>query len=200
MGRPAAVTGYGRGVTKTYAGDPDRVAIVFPGGGYTPDQPLFYYAREVLLNRGWTVRELWWTPPREADWLAEEAPRWVAEQAEEVLATESASTVLLVGKSLGSLALPVAAERSLPGIWFTPLLHRPVVVDALAKLDARALLVGGTADGAWDSAVAAKSGHEVYEVQGVDHSMERPGRPLSSIDVLLGVTERVDKFVAGLPF
>jgi hypothetical protein len=185
-------------VTKTYAGDPDRVALVLPGGAYTPDQPLLYYAREVLLARGWTVHELWWTPSRDPDWLAEHGPRWVAEQAEAALAEVSAGTVLLVAKSLGSLALPVAASRSLPGIWFTPLLHLPVVVAALPKLDARALLIGGGADESWDADVAESSGHEVYEVYGADHALERPGHPLSSIDVLRGVTERVDKFVATL--
>jgi hypothetical protein len=60
------------------------------------------------------------------------------------------------------------------------------------------LLIGGGADESWDAEVAEASGHEVYEVYGADHGMERPGHALSSIDVLRGVTERVDRFVATL--
>ncbi len=110
---------------KTHDGDPDRVAIICPGGGgYSPDWPLLYYTREVLLARGWSLRELWWTPPAEharaTGAAIPGATAWVREQVTEVLA----GVTLIVGKSLGTLALPVAVERSLPGIWL--LTPRPV--------------------------------------------------------------------------
>ncbi|MEQ7010863.1 hypothetical protein ABN028_32245 [Actinopolymorpha sp. B17G11] len=42
------------------AGDPRRIAIILPGGGYTPAGPLLHFARAVLVRHGWTVQELWW--------------------------------------------------------------------------------------------------------------------------------------------
>ncbi|HEY6737831.1 MAG TPA: hypothetical protein VI076_03205, partial [Actinopolymorphaceae bacterium] len=58
-------------------GDPERVAIVLPGRGYTPAGPLLHYARAVLVHHGWTVQEIWW--PELPD--PESTPRWVQEQA-----------------------------------------------------------------------------------------------------------------------
>lgn len=37
------------------AGDPRRIAIILPGGGYTPAGPLLHFARAVLVRPGWTV-------------------------------------------------------------------------------------------------------------------------------------------------
>ena len=33
----------------------DQLAVLLPGFGYTLDMPLFYYAQNLLLERGWDV-------------------------------------------------------------------------------------------------------------------------------------------------
>lgn len=53
--------------------------------------------------------------------------------------------MLIVAKSLGTLAASVTAELGPPEIWFTPLLYDRRVVDALTRTRAPCLLVGGTA-------------------------------------------------------
>ena len=55
--------------------------------------------------------------------------------------------MVLIGKSLGTYAAALAAERGLPAIWLTPLLTSDWVVDGLRRSTAPFLLVGGTADG-----------------------------------------------------
>lgn len=53
--------------------------------------------------------------------------------------------------SISSLAMPTAVERSLPGVWLTPLLNNEDVRQALQTSTAPTLAVGGTGDPTWDS-------------------------------------------------
>ncbi|MEU5692966.1 hypothetical protein [Actinosynnema sp. NPDC020468] len=179
-----------------YAADPDRLALVLPGGGYTPARPLLHLTRLVLLSLGWTVREVWWRPPAWPN--PEERTAWVAEQASAALAEETASRVLLVGKSLGSPAAGLAAERALPAVWLTPLLVEPAVVDRLRAATAPTLLVGGAADALWHADRARELGHALLEVPEADHALEVPADPVRSARILVEVTDRLNRFVAAL--
>jgi hypothetical protein len=68
---------------------------------------------------------------------------------------------VVIGKLLGSLVAPVAADRGLTAAWFTPPADEPTVA-ALRRARGPCLLVGGTAD--------------VVEIDGADHGMFVPGR------------------------
>lgn len=165
------------------------VAFVLPGRGYGPQAPLLYYAHLLLRGRGWTVRTIDWG---EAPGLDPADHAAVAAFAGEALATADPLRDLVVGKSLGSLALPAAAERGLRGVWLTPLLGIEDVRRAAARAGASALLIGGTADPYWDGAAAAATAAAVFEVPGADHSLERPGDLTGTLDVLRDVLSRVD--------
>jgi pimeloyl-ACP methyl ester carboxylesterase len=174
--------------------DPKLVAIILPGAGYFPALPLLHYTGRVLVSLGWTVQEVWWNPrtkPAELDTGA-----WVCDQAVRAIEAEpQAERVLLVGKSLGSLATRLAAERQLPGIWHTPLLTEASVRQALPAIEAPTLLVGGTDDELWNGDFARASGHTVHEVSGADHAMEVPTGIAASAHVHAGVAEAVEEFV-----
>jgi hypothetical protein len=101
-----------------------------------------------------------------------------------------------VTKSISSRAVTIAAERKLPGIWLTPLLHEPEIARGFERLSAPALLVGGTADESWNGELARRAGHEVLEVEGGDHGLQLPGDPLASAAALPRIVERIDVFVA----
>ena len=175
-----------------YAGDPARVVVVLPGARYLPFAPLLWFARDVALARGWSVLEVWdeYVDRNEDPW------RWAQERAEAALERAGSAEVLLVSKSLTSRAVTVAGERGLPGIWLTPLLHEPEIAQGFERLEAPALLVGGTADESWDGEVARRAGHEVLELDGADHGLQIEGDPLASVDALRRVAERMDVFVA----
>ncbi len=111
---------------------------------------------------------------------------------------EDGSCRLLVGKSLGSLATGLAADRNLPAAWLTPLLHAPLVVRSLARTTAPTLLVGGTGDTHWDSRIAHELPHQVLEIPSADHSMQLPGDAVESAGVLQRVTARLAAFVGPL--
>ena len=87
------------------------VVTLLPGRGYGPQAPLLYYARLLLRSHGWAIRTVHWERVPGLD-PADHAA--VAAVAGEVLAAADPARDLVIGKSLGSLALPAAAERGVP--------------------------------------------------------------------------------------
>jgi hypothetical protein len=75
-----------------------------------------------------------------------------------MLAEAPGAQQVLIAKSIGTLAAPLAAERQLPAIWLTPLLTADFVVAAIRANPAPALVVGGADDSLWHSAVARQAG------------------------------------------
>lgn len=168
-------------------------ALLVPGHGYGLREPLFAYARELVTRAGLNVRAVDWTVPPLGP--GEHLP-WVRQQVEPAL---SPAPTVIIGKSLGTLAAPLAAERGLPAVWLTPPFTTvPELADALAAATAPFLLVGGTGDTLWDSSTARRLTPYVLEVPGADHSMLVPG-PLAGSALVLGqVCTAVEDFLAGL--
>lgn len=176
-------------------GTPVGTAVVVPGRGYPPAAPLTFFAGFALLQHGWSVRQVWWDPPAyESD---AQTTDWVRRQVEPVLPVSG--RVLVVAKSLGTYAAPLAAERGLEAIWLTPLLRTPSLVDAIAANPACQLLVGGSADDlAWDARVArdlAERGCDVVGVPGADHAMMTPGDVVRGVEAHVDVLRAVDAFL-----
>jgi hypothetical protein len=149
-----------------YAGDPGRTAVVLPGAmlGGTPANSHLVLA---LVEDGWRVVQVW----DEYDGGTERVT-WAVERAEAAIA-HAGQARLLAGKSLGSLATQVAADRGLAGIWLTPLLPDAACAEGLRARTAPALLVGGTEDHSWDHALAYELGDEVLELDGADHGLAK---------------------------
>jgi hypothetical protein len=122
-------------------------------------------------------------------------------QAERALgAARGAGTVVVIGKSLGSIAATIVDD---PAIWLTPLLVRPEIVAALRAASAPTLLVGSPDDPTWGTGVeTGNSALDVLEIGGLDHSLQSSGDPMASLDVLRDVTARFASFferLAGTP-
>jgi hypothetical protein len=181
----------GRYLALMIEGTSNRNAVVIPGGMYGPQAGLLAYVSETAARRNATLELISWTPPR--DRLLEQGPSWVYEQVSAVV--EGLTTPLLIGKSLGSFAATVAADRGLAGIWLTPLLTIPACVDALRRATEPFLLVGGTADGFWDGTLARELTPHVIEINGADHGMKLPGPLHKSAEVLGQVTTAVEAFL-----
>ena len=175
-----------------HEGDPARCAVVLPGVRYFSQAPLLWFAREAAQARGWSVLELSERAP-----AGEEPFAWMRDRAERALdRAAEADTVAVIGKSLGSAAAPLAAERGLRAVWLTPLLIRPDVVAALRAATAPALLVGSAADPTWsDGEQPGGDAIEVLELEGLDHSLQVDGDPLASLDVLRQITDRILAFL-----
>lgn len=173
----------------------DRRAVLIPGRGYDTRFPLFLYLGEALRRAGFALHAISWQVPErlgsDRDG-ADAAADWVTGQ---VAPTLTGRMELLVGKSLGTLAAPLAADRGLPAVWLTPLLHMPPVVDALDRATAPFLLVGGTADPSWDGAVARRLTPHVVELDQADHALMVPGPLARSAEALGRVCTAVEEFV-----
>ncbi len=169
-------------------------AIVIPGLMYGAAAPLLMYAGDVAERRGATVHRHTWSaePP---DYSAREVEDWVCDQVAPVL-DQVGGTPLLIGKSLGANAARLAAQRSLPAIWLTPVLRfMPWVVEALTDASAPFLLVGGTADRSWDADLACRLTRHVTSVENADHGMYVPGPIRDSVAVLALVVDAVEAFL-----
>jgi predicted alpha/beta-hydrolase family hydrolase len=173
-----------------------RAAIVAPGGGYGPDGPLLMYARLAVERRGGKVLPIKWELQRDSDFSQQRlrVASQVESAVEEMIAASGAAP-LVIGKSLGTLAAPLVADRGLAAVWFTPLLTDQPTVAALGSATGPCLLVGGTADRFWDGRVARSLPAEVVEVDGADHGMFVPGRLASSAAVLGQVIAAVEDFL-----
>lgn len=169
-----------------------RIAVLAPGGGYPVQAPLLAYARLAAERRGADVRPIDWRFPEDFDDSLKQRFDLVLSQVAEALADEEA---LIIGKSLGTLASSLAAVRRLPAIWLTPLLTLPEVVEAIQAAERPPLLIGGTADGAWDGAVARRISPYVLEIPDADHALYVPG-PVSATAAAAGrVADAVDAFI-----
>jgi hypothetical protein len=173
-----------------HEGDPERCAVVLPGIRYFSQAPLLWFAREAAQAHGWSVLELSERAPGDRDPF-----EWMRERATAALDYAGARAVAVVGKSLGSAAAPLVAERSLAAVWLTPLLDRPEVASAVS---APALLIGSTADPTWADGPRPDAGVEVLEFEGLDHSLQARNDPLASLEVLHSVVERISAFFAAL--
>lgn len=169
-------------------------ALVIPGRLYGPGAPLLMYTGEVAARRGASVHRHSWTgtPP------TSERDHWVRTEIEPVL-EQLGGTPLLIGKSLGTYAASLAAERSLPAIWLTPLLTPSEAPDAaFHRATAPFLLVGGTADPAWDGTLARRLTPHVLEIDDADHGLYVPGPLTDSIAVLAHVVIAVEQFLTAI--
>lgn len=174
-----------------HEGDPERCVVLLPGARYLSQAPLLWFAREAAGAAGWSALELSERAPTDEDAFA-----WMYGRARSALAATDAEQVVVVGKSLGSVAAPLAAERGLPAIWLTPLLVRPEVVSALEGAQAPALVIGSSADPTWADGVRADNELlEVLELHGLDHSLQVERDPMASLDVLRDVTARMRAFL-----
>jgi pimeloyl-ACP methyl ester carboxylesterase len=176
----------------------NRSAVVAPGGNYGPDGPLLMYARLAVERRGGRAHRIEWQldPSGGADFsqLRAMVNAQVTSLVDEVTAATGTPPVI-IGKSLGSLAAPLVADRGLAAVWFTPLLTDEATAAALRRATGPYLLVGGTADRLWDREVARSLGPEVIEIDGADHGMIVPGGLAASAAVLGKVITAVEAFI-----
>ena len=152
-------------------GTPVGRCIVLPGSKYTPDGPMLFFAAQVALMRGWDVRQVWWEVPQFSSDAEEVA--WVGSQLDAAV-DSYAGRVMVVAKSLGTLAAPVAAARGYDAAWLTPLLTEPVLAEPLLSYPGAQFVVIGSSDPYFSQDVLDALPGERLVVAG-DHILRVPG-------------------------
>lgn len=151
------------GICPAYDYEGDGPAAVVLPGALLGGMPSVWYAFGPLVEAGWRVVLVWdeFLDRSQDHWA------WTAARAE-AAAAYAGRADLIVGKSLGVYGV---ARSAAPGVALTPSLGDPELVDALRSRPAPMLLVGGTADEAWDGAVARDLSEHVLELDGADHGL-----------------------------
>ena len=160
-------------------GDAVGRCVVLPGRQYTPDGPLLFFAAQTALMRGWDVRHVWWdAAPRDSQTVAEEVA-WVGAELD-AATTDYDGRLVVIAKSLGTLAAPLAAARGYEAAWLTPLLTEPAMAKVLLAYPARQFTVIGSDDPFLDGEVFNALPGERLLVSG-DHVLRVPGDPAGMV-------------------
>lgn len=165
------------------------IALVIPGLGYTAQAPILYWSSEVLIEAGWNVYTVAWTPP--ADVLDHARP-YVEDALRRAIERIGRRPHLILGKSLGSFALPYSVASDIPGIWLTPILTDSSVAEALCSASDQHLAIGGDADQAWQPKAAGNTQAMLYTAPRMNHSLELvPSDWRATLDAQAALIERV---------
>ncbi len=174
--------------------------------------PLFYYAENLLLDRGWDVLRVEYAYNKHPEYQTLSAPerhQWLLADATAAwrvaLGQRSYERVVLIGKSLGTLAMghlltTPAPPPTLGAAWLTPLFGEERLRQQIRQYGGPSLFVIGTADPHFDPVVleemqVATIGEAVV-VRNADHGMDIPGDPIASVRAVERVVEALGRFLA----
>ncbi|MGH2383933.1 MAG: VOC family protein [Candidatus Limnocylindria bacterium] len=173
--------------------DADDWVILLPGANYSTTAPLLWFAREAALEAGRNVLAV-----VDAYRGGGDPQRWAEERAEAAIRhLGDPGRLILVAKSITSLAAQLAARPGLPAVWLTPLVKSSeAVVSGLSGASAPCLLIGGSADPSWDGMQARLFERaSVLEIADADHALQVPGDVDRSIEALRRVSAAVADFI-----
>lgn len=158
-------------------GDRRGTVLMLPGRAYSCDMSLLAWTTRALQSIGWTVLQAEWdlsAVPAEPHAFIKD----VAHQLDE--RKRPAEPVLIVAKSLGTLAAHWGAEKGYPAVWLTTVLkaagvyplpgHSDALAQRIREYPTQNLVVGGTADISWQTGFRGTG--QVLEIEGADHSLE----------------------------
>ena len=172
---------------------PLGTAILLPGRMGGMSMPLLHWSAALLTQLGWSVLGVTWDEERLSREGAVAHVRCCVENAFDQAPV--GRPVLVVAKSLGTLALPWAVQHGLPGAWLTPLLQDAAVVAAVQEAQQRTLLVGGTSDPHWRSPASVGPGVVLLELPDADHGLQQPGDWRRSLLRQVEIFDQVSRLV-----
>lgn len=151
--------------------------LVLPGRHYSPEAPLLFFATQTALTRGWDVRQVWWEAPARGSGSDEIA--WVGDQLDAAL-EDYTGRVLVIGKSLGTLAAGRAAQCGHDAAWLTPLLTDREAAAPLLSYPAAQFVLIGSSDPFLRQEVLDELPGTHLLVAG-DHVLRVPGDPAAMV-------------------
>lgn len=181
-----------------------KLAVFFPGIGYTVDKPLMYYSRKIAAEQGYEIKLLPYQgfPPKILGdgGRMQESFRIALRQTEEMLRETdlpSCSELLFVGKSIGTIvAAKIASDMGIKDrvrfVFYTPL------EETFSFGVEKAVVFTGTNDpwvGRSDSRIAeyaAQNGYPCFLIADANHSLEtgNAGRDIENLRMIMDETQR----------
>jgi len=190
----------------------DHLALILPGLNYSCDMPLLYYATQIMLEAGADVVQVKYdyTQSRSDGSASTLNERFrdlqtdVAQIARVALMQRDYKRLTVIGKSLGTLAIPRLLQTDLPlrphtCVYLTPILNELVPIRDLIQTCPRNLFVIGTSDRYFDPELISQlinpQADNFMIIDGVNHSLEFPGDSSRSLQVLENVVHRMQKYL-----
>ncbi len=183
-----------------------RLTVVFPGIGYTAEKPLLYYSRRIAERFGYESLIIPYSGfPKKVKGDRSKLTKSceiALSQAEEFLAgidLADYEDILMIGKSIGSVAAANIAAKSSAGDHIRLLLYTPLE-ETFAYPVKNAIAFTGSADpwtgGKENRIPALCKVHEVscFVVEGANHSLETPD-PQADIRNLKEIMDRTTDFI-----
>ncbi len=189
----------------------DRLALVFPGRGYTSQAPLLHYTISTLTVAGFNVLSVNYSYLHNKDFESlerEDQMRWLYDDVE--AAYQAATKKLdvevevLIGKSLGTMAIGYLLDKhprlsQCKVVWHTPLILLPELQQQIKNHHPQSLFVIGTADPHYDQGTLTElvesTNGEAVVVEDANHAMEVPGEVNDSLWVIGKIIDSVGEFL-----
>ena len=198
----------GHGQTPGEAGESPahRLAVFFPGIGYTVDRPLMHYSRRLAAARGYEIRLLPYGGfPRgvrgDREKMAE-CYRLALTQAEAMLSDVDLNAyddILFIGKSIGTILAARFAAKSPAGDRIRLVLYTPLE-DTFVYSFGEAIAFTGTGD-PWVGGASGRidelcrqRGIPCFVIPRADHSLES-GDCQADIRALARIMEETERFI-----
>ncbi len=180
-----------------------KLAVLFPGIGYTQDKPLLYIAGRLFKERGYEIINIGYHDlpkmvigdPRVGRQVADVAYACACEQLSAV-DFGAYEDIVFAGKSMGTIISDVyVTNNKLPArqIWYTP-------VEATFQFKMNKDAIGFLGDNdPWSvfadvCKLAKRDGIKLYTYPGRDHSLET-GNMVGDIDTLKDVAVKTADFI-----
>ena len=179
-----------------------KLAVVFPGIGYTADKPLLYYTSRLARNCGYQIQTVsYGTLPENVKGNPEKMKQafdLALEQTEQALSNidwDSYGSILFISKSIGTVISSAYASRhdlAVKSILFTPL------EETFSFPQDGSIAFHGTAD-PWSKTDTIQKLTEQKEVplfltKNANHSLET-GDVMMDITILKTTLERIERFI-----
>ena len=183
-----------------------KLAVLFPGIGYTADKPLLYHSRRLAEAAGWEVREIRYSGfPKnvrgDREKMAECYRIAKAETRKQLGGGDLGDWdhILFIGKSIGTIVAARLAAKSDFRDRIRLLLYTPM--EDTFRFDFGPALVFTGSDDPWvgrgESGIpelCRARGIPCRVIPGGNHSLET-GDPLGDLEVLTAVMEETDRFI-----
>lgn len=180
-----------------------KLAVLFPGIGYTCDKPLLYYGAKLAKNSGYEIKRVeYGNFPKKVKGnrvFMEASFETAKSQAEEILKDvrwDDYEEILFLSKSIGTIVAAYYQEKhhlKVRNISFTPL------EDTFAFAKGEGIMFHGTSDPWVETSEAIirgceRIGQPLYLIEGGNHSLET-GDVAKDIENLKQVMETVEQYI-----